>query len=102
VLWDIFAGVDQSGLSPVCLYVVSFRHNQNCILPSRMSQQVCLLLLLDCYRSLSSRSQDQNSVASFLMEDVAACVSLCSTDVTNMVAVTRSGVLHLFRHQLNG
>lgn len=52
--------------------------------------------------SLSSRSQDQNSVASFLMEDVGTCVSLCSTDVTSVVAVTRSGVLHLYRHQLNG
>jgi hypothetical protein len=43
-----------------------------------------------------------NSVASFMMEDVAVCVSLCSTDTTGMVAVTRSGVLHLYRHQLNG
>jgi len=59
-------------------------------------------LLFDYYRSLSSRSQDQNSVASFLMEDVAMSVSLCGTDVTNLVAVTRSGVLHLYRHQLNG
>ena len=41
-------------------------------------------------------------MASFLMEDVATCVSLCSTDVTSVVAVTRSGVLHLYRHQLNG
>ncbi|GFG32378.1 hypothetical protein Cfor_04358 [Coptotermes formosanus] len=52
--------------------------------------------------SLSSRSQDKNSVASFVMEDVATCVSLCSTDVTSVVAVTRSGVLHLYKHQLNG
>lgn len=52
--------------------------------------------------SLSSRSQDKNSVASFVMEDVATCVSLCSTDVTSIVTVTRSGVLHLYRHQLNG
>lgn len=52
--------------------------------------------------SCSSSSQDMNSVASFVMEDVAVCVSLCSTDTTGMVAVTRSGVLHLYRHQLNG
>jgi len=41
-------------------------------------------------------------VASFVMEDVAVCVSLCNTDTTSMVAVTRSGILHLYRHQLNG
>ncbi|XP_069677542.1 WD repeat-containing protein 43 isoform X2 [Periplaneta americana] len=52
--------------------------------------------------SLSSKNTDRNSVASFVMEDVAVCVSLCSTDSSSMVAVTRSGVLHLYRHQLNG
>jgi hypothetical protein len=60
---------------------------------------------VDCYcycRSLSSSSREKNSVASFVMEDVAVCVSLCSTDTASMVAVTRSGVLHLYRHQLNG
>jgi hypothetical protein len=61
--------------------------------------------LVSCYcycRSLSSRSQDKNSVASFVMEDVAVSVSLCSTDTTSMVAVTGNGVLLLYRHQLNG
>jgi hypothetical protein len=60
------------------------------------------MLLLDYYRSLSLRSQDKNAVASFVMEDVATCVSLCGTDTTSMVAVTSSGILHLYRHQLNG
>ncbi|KDR13291.1 WD repeat-containing protein 43 [Zootermopsis nevadensis] len=52
--------------------------------------------------SLSLRSQDKNAVASFAMEDVATSVSLCSTDTTSVVAVTSSGVLHVYRHQLNG
>ncbi|PSN32314.1 WD repeat-containing protein 43 [Blattella germanica] len=55
-----------------------------------------------CAWSLSSENKDNNSVASFVMEDVASSVSVRVDGATTMVAVTRSGVLHLYRHQLNG
>ena len=58
--------------------------------------------LIAFYRSLNSKNQQKNSVASFLMEDVATCVSAFSAGITVMFAVTRTGVLHIFKHQLNG
>lgn len=48
--------------------------------------------------------RDKNAVASFLMEDVCQNVSLTfgNNGATTMAAVTRSGVVHIYQHTLNG
>lgn len=59
--------------------------------------------LLSCW-TLNEKSKEKNGVASLLMEDAAVSVTLVegSENVTNLAAVTRSGVVHVYQHTLNG
>lgn len=59
--------------------------------------------VLNCW-NLDTNVKDKNAVASFLMEDVCQNVSVISNNdgATNMATVTRSGVVHIYRHTLNG
>lgn len=59
--------------------------------------------LLSCW-SLDSKSEDKNAVATFTTEDVCNGVSVVvATDgSTYMATVTRSGVIHVFKHTPNG
>ncbi|XP_018566878.1 WD repeat-containing protein 43 [Anoplophora glabripennis] len=59
--------------------------------------------LLSCW-SLSSNGSSKNAVASFLMEDIVQNVSvnIARNGSTNLAATVRSGVVHIYRHTLNG
>lgn len=59
--------------------------------------------LLSCW-SLSSNGSTKNAVASFMMEDIVQNVSVnvASDGSTNLAATVRSGVVHVYRHTLNG
>ncbi|XP_049963453.1 WD repeat-containing protein 43 isoform X2 [Schistocerca serialis cubense] len=55
--------------------------------------------------SLNPSNRNKTPVASFVMEDIAVSVTVFSSSETQQITlgtVTRSGVLHLYRHQLNG
>lgn len=49
-------------------------------------------------------NSNNNAVANFVMEDVALNVSykIGTNGTTNLAAVTRSGVVHVYKHTLNG
>ncbi|KAJ8926553.1 hypothetical protein NQ314_021069 [Rhamnusium bicolor] len=59
--------------------------------------------LLSCW-NLSNTTSNKNAVANFLMEDIVQNVSVnISRDgSTNVAATVRSGVVHVYRHTLNG
>lgn len=54
--------------------------------------------------SLNASSPDKSAVAAFTMTDLASNIDvmLSSEGVTSMVAVTKSGAVHFYSHQLNG
>lgn len=59
--------------------------------------------MLSCW-SLNESSREKNAVASLLMEDIALSVTLVegSDNITSLAAITRSGVVHVYQHTLNG
>lgn len=59
--------------------------------------------LLSCW-SLDPKLDDKNAVANFTTEDVSCNVSVVVTSdgTANLSAITRSGVVHIFRHKPNG
>lgn len=59
--------------------------------------------LLSCW-NLNEDNTNNNAVANFIMEDIVQSVThkIGENDSTNMAAVTRSGVVHVYRHTLNG
>ncbi|CAG9816276.1 unnamed protein product [Phaedon cochleariae] len=59
--------------------------------------------LLNCW-SLGEQSRDKNAIASFLMEDIVQNISvnIASDGSTNIAATVRSGVVHVYKHTLNG
>uniref|UniRef100_A0A6P7GDA3 WD repeat-containing protein 43 n=1 Tax=Diabrotica virgifera virgifera TaxID=50390 RepID=A0A6P7GDA3_DIAVI len=58
---------------------------------------------LSCW-SLNTNVSEKNAVANFLMEDIVLNVSINVEDdgTTQMAATVRSGVVHFYRHTLNG
>lgn len=59
--------------------------------------------MLSCW-SLDPKLDDKNSVATFTTEDVCYGVSVvvAPDGSTSLSAVTRTGVVHVFRHKPNG
>ncbi|KRT82733.1 hypothetical protein AMK59_3512, partial [Oryctes borbonicus] len=59
--------------------------------------------LLNCW-TLSEDNSEKNAIASFLMDDVAQNISIIngSDSPTNMAALTRNGLVHIYQHILNG
>ncbi|KAJ8972160.1 hypothetical protein NQ317_010115 [Molorchus minor] len=59
--------------------------------------------LLNCW-NISENSSNKNAVASFLMEDIVQNISvnIAADGSTNMAATVRNGIVHLYRHTLNG
>lgn len=46
---------------------------------------------------------DKNAIANFLLEDIPRSVSVYTQNgISNLVAVTRSGVAQIYQHALNG
>lgn len=60
--------------------------------------------LLTCWNLDATSSDTKNAVACFLMEDVCQNISIVEGEdgSTNMAVVTRSGVVHIYKHTLNG
>ncbi|KAI4471388.1 wd repeat-containing protein 43 [Holotrichia oblita] len=59
--------------------------------------------LLNCW-TLNDSNPEKNAIASFLMDDIAQSVSVVvgSDSTTNMAALTRGGLVHIYQHMLNG
>ncbi|GJQ77781.1 hypothetical protein Trydic_g16043 [Trypoxylus dichotomus] len=59
--------------------------------------------LLNCW-TLNEENPEKNAIASFIMDDVAQNISVIngSNSTTNMAALTRSGLVHIYQHVLNG
>lgn len=60
--------------------------------------------LLTCWNLDATNSDTKNAVACFLMEDLCQTISIVEAEdgSTSMAVVTRSGVVHIYKHTLNG